>query len=298
MSALVQEDTITPQSQENCALRSYFQRLGEQNQQKLVGENKDAFAYGYAERKQSPSHDLEENLLRDLSQRGLRVDEEVQGTQGLCGKQLVKVEDSDGEEVSLCHQCNLPLGEKVYRCDRRFFHGECRANQMVRDMKDEAKARQKKELEVKQACRKEYGIGWDSTHIPRNDVPAGKLAMRQVQQGMICLVLDEGMETIRIASTAEPAAAVNLEYLSTSLEVRRREGHEPVFSLDPVDSQDRDSMQAKVFVPEWLAGTSVGEVLFQADYQLKELSMGEYAQPVVGMKSCERLPSPRYRWGC
>ena len=26
--------------------------------------------------------------------------------------------------------------------------------------------------------------------------------------------------------------------------------------------------------------------MFQADYHLKELSMGEYDQPIVGMKSC------------
>jgi len=45
-------------------------------------------------------------------------------------------------------------------------------------------------------------------------------------------------------------------------------------------------MQFKRFEPEWLAGTSVGEVMFQSDYHLKELSMGEYSQPVIGMKSC------------
>merc|ERR1719517_139249 len=45
-------------------------------------------------------------------------------------------------------------------------------------------------------------------------------------------------------------------------------------------------MQQKRFEPAWLAGTSVGEVMFQADYHLKELSMGEYEQPVVGMKNC------------
>mmetsp|Transcript_131868 Transcript_131868/g.421890 ORF Transcript_131868/g.421890 Transcript_131868/m.421890 type:complete len:323 (+) Transcript_131868:865-1833(+) len=45
-------------------------------------------------------------------------------------------------------------------------------------------------------------------------------------------------------------------------------------------------MQVKRFEPEWLAGTSVGEVMFQADYHLKELSMGAYQQPVIGMKSC------------
>merc|ERR1719476_1082974 len=44
-------------------------------------------------------------------------------------------------------------------------------------------------------------------------------------------------------------------------------------------------MQVKRFEPEWLLGTSVGDVLFQSDYYLKELSQGAYEQPVVGMRS-------------
>merc|ERR1719188_1346350 len=61
-----------------------------------------------------------------------------------------------------------------------------------------------------------------------------------------------------------------------------------MFSLEPLDPMKpihENSMQVKRFEPEWLAGTSIGEVMFQADYHLKELSMGEYDQPVVGMKS-------------
>eukprot|EP00415_Alexandrium_ostenfeldii_P002814 UN2814 len=82
--------------------------------------------------------------------------------------------------------------------------------------------------------------------------------------------------------------------MSTALEVRRRENREPLFSLDPVDAgseffDPKRSMQVKRFEPAWLAGTSVGEVLFQSDYHLKELSMGEYEQPVVGMKSCHEF---------
>ena len=46
------------------------------------------------------------------------------------------------------------------------------------------------------------------------------------------------------------------------------------------------SMQEKRFEPEWLAGISVGEIVFQADYHLKELPFGEYEQPEIGMKSC------------
>jgi len=35
------------------------------------------------------------------------------------------------------------------------------------------------------------------------------------------------------------------------------------------------TMLEKRFTPSWLAGTSIGELMFQADYYLKELSMGE-----------------------
>jgi len=106
------------------------------------------------------------------------------------------------------------------------------------------------------------------------------------------LVWQESSKTIHIVPTVEPAAAINLKYLSLSLSVRMKEGREPVFSLDPQPEslsrpQDRGHLwQVKRFEPRWLAGTCVGEVLFQADYHLKELSMGEYPQPIAGMTSC------------
>jgi len=273
---------LEPQ-QPKCAedvLRGYFQKFGEQSQ--LIGLKKEAFGQGDFDQYKTPSGNVVvKALIREL---GLQPSQ-LQGS-ALAENHARKAEDSDGEELNLCHQCNLPLGHKAYRRDRKFFHGECMAQMMVHTMKDDDKAKHKEDRQKKQACREEYGIGWGVHHIPRNEGPAGKLAMRQVPEGLVCLVLDDETNSICLASTTEPAAAVNLDYLSTTLEVRRREGHEPVFSLDPVDPKNRNTMQAKVFVPDWLAGTSVGEVLFQADYHLKELSMGEYEQPVVGMKSC------------
>merc|ERR1719174_1190351 len=46
-------------------------------------------------------------------------------------------EDSDGEEMTLCQKCNLPLGDIVYGC----MHGECMAQIMVQDMLNEEKKR-------------------------------------------------------------------------------------------------------------------------------------------------------------
>merc|ERR1719323_2898080 len=115
---------------------------------------------------------------------------------------------------------------------------------------------------------------------------ASKLTDLRVTRGMCCLICQPD-GTIGLAPTVEPAAALNLEYLATALQVRRRDNREPLFSLDPVDPELPEStMQFKRFEPEWLAGTSAGEVLFQSDYHLKELTMGEYEQPVLGMNSC------------
>jgi len=199
-------------------------------------------------------------------------------------------EDSDKEQVGLCLQCHLPLGDISYNVDDSrcaHVHGECMAQRVLEEMKKEEKEHRLKEKIVKQSRREEFDIGWSASSVPRNMGPAEKMGCPSVPQGMCCLVLQAAPYTIQVAPTIQPAGSVNLEYLAIALKVRRQEGREPLFSLDPVDPTCADlSMQVKRFEPEWLAGTSVGDVLFQADYYLKELSMGEYEQPVIGMRSC------------
>jgi len=83
-------------------------------------------------------------------------------------------------------------------------------------------------------------------------------------------------------SPAERGAAVNVAYLATALKVLQEYGREPQFSLDPSDPrQISGDMQVKRFMPEWLAGSVVGEVLFQADYALKEVCFGECHAPGI-----------------
>mmetsp|Transcript_27364 Transcript_27364/g.77027 ORF Transcript_27364/g.77027 Transcript_27364/m.77027 type:complete len:900 (+) Transcript_27364:70-2769(+) len=200
----------------------------------------------------------------------------------------------DGETVLLCQCCRLPVGELAYasgESNEELMHGECKAQCMLREMQADERERKRENQDLKQARREEFDIGWQAAEtIPQNAVSARKLGSAVQPQGMACLAI-EG-DSVRVAATLEPAAAVNLEYLSIALQVRRTEGKEPLFSLDPIDNgkaaadTEEASMQFKRFEPEWLAGTSVGEVMFQADYHLKELSFGEYDQPVVGMKSC------------
>lgn len=192
-----------------------------------------------------------------------------------------------------CRQCRLPMGQIAYSTGHKtksMMHGECMAQHMLQRLRDDEESRKQKEYLIKKSRRAEYDIGWRAEVIPNLAVSAAKLGCSIPSQGLCCIAMDDE-DRVFVSSTLEPGAAVNLEYLSVALQVRRREGREPLFSLDPVDpfrsvEDPEGSMQIKRFEPEWLAGTSVGEVLFQADYHLKELSMGEYAQPVLGMKSC------------
>ena len=181
-----------------------------------------------------------------------------------------------------------------------FDHNVCLAPRGQRD----ENSRAKRENLKKQKNRKEYDIGWRMDSVPKNTTLAVQMGCPAPPQGLCCLVLDETSRTVKVAATLEPSAAINLEYLllvtwyqlvvpcgamwcpcpphrSTSipvdpteaLKVRRTAQREPLFSLDPVDPQNLEKTpQKKVYEPSWLAGTSVGDVMFQADYFLKETS--------------------------
>lgn len=200
-------------------------------------------------------------------------------------------EDSDGEETISCFHCRLPVGFQCFSYGKMKapVHAECYAELMATDLKKEDEARQVDDAALKEKMRQEYDIGWHPEEVPSNMMSAVKLGCQSAPRGMCSIVFDPESESIDIAPTLEPAESVNLEYLSLALKVRMLEGREPLFSLDAVTSEgqwEKHMMQEKCFEPAWLEGTSVGEVLFQADYHLKELSMGVYEQPVVGMKSC------------
>lgn len=199
--------------------------------------------------------------------------------------------DSDEELVGLCKTCSLPLGESVYFDEEKkaTVHGECMAARILKGAQEGEDARQRAAAQEKRAHREAFDIGWKAERVPSNVAPARKLGCElSSKHGVCCLALEGDTRTLRVTESNETAACVNLEYLSLALNVRRSEGREPLFSLDPLDmvKDPERMMQAKRFEPAWLMGTSAGEVMFQADYYLKELSMGEYDQPVVGMKSC------------
>mmetsp|Transcript_67016 Transcript_67016/g.119210 ORF Transcript_67016/g.119210 Transcript_67016/m.119210 type:complete len:984 (+) Transcript_67016:72-3023(+) len=276
------QDTETASDEAAEAFKQYVDGFGEArpDEELAMGFNKKAFPW-------TRDHQVKVNREEVRSQ----IAQELVLGQAMQGPRAAEpsstMGDLDIEESVVCSMCHLPLGEVCYRGEKGGrYHGECMAQQVLHDMRREDEERQRKVAAEKKRCHEEYDIGWRPERIPGNAAPAEKLACRSVPEGMTCLVFQDKPQSVRVAATHQPAAAVNLEYLSTALAVRRCEGREPMFSLDPVDPQDRHTMQKKTFEPAWLVGTSLGEVMFQADYYLKELSMGDHEQPVVGMKSC------------
>jgi len=220
-------------------------------------------------------------------------------------------EETEDEEEEVdpclvrCRHCRLPMGHVAFAAEQEgdLLHGECMAQLAVSSLRQEEALRKQREAHLKAERREQLEIGWKVEHIPRNVGPTMKLGC-PITQGMCCLVLDEDSHRVSVAPTIEPAAAVNIEYLSLALQVRRRDNREPLFSLDPVDADSeffdpKASMLMKRFEPSWIAGTSVGDVLFQSDFHLKELSMGEHEQPVIGMKCCHdfsNLEGAEHEW--
>mmetsp|Transcript_23204 Transcript_23204/g.42320 ORF Transcript_23204/g.42320 Transcript_23204/m.42320 type:complete len:1058 (-) Transcript_23204:206-3379(-) len=278
------------------AMQEYMQRFGKDEASNKGCNRTRAPSSGKVEidGNDSKAHrQVREQLVRELNLNKIGKEQTVgkKASKYFSRPAFALLADSDDNKATLCRHCHLPVGDVAYNGPNGvgIYHGECMAQHLLHEMRDDELVRKQKVLDEKKARHEEYAIGWTPEAVPTNAGPAEKLACRVVPEGMCCLVLQENSETdcsVRVAATVEPAASVNLEYLSLALEVRRREGREPLFSLDPVDPTDRKTMQGKRFEPEWLAGTSLGEVMFQADYQLKELSMGSYEQPVMGMKSC------------
>jgi len=266
-----------PSGEEKEAFKQYLEKFGENRSGGNPGYNRKSFpwAVNHAAKRATPKEAIEAALAAKPKPSTRRP--------------AHNAVDSDGEEVPLCTRCLMPVGEFAYEGRQgrgSCVHAECMAQILVEDAQRQEDRRAGWENEKKLRSRKEYDIGWRMDSVPKNGLLAARLGCETTSRGMCCLVLDEASRTVKVAPTLEPAAAVNLEYLLLALKVRKTASREPLFSLDPVDPQNLEKTpQKKVYEPSWLAGTSVGDVIFQADYFLKELALGEYEMPVAGMLS-------------
>lgn len=135
------------------------------------------------------------------------------------------------------------------------------------------------QLKAQNAAR--YRLSWRPQLVPcslQTMRGLGVCVSALPQGSSVCVCLDSATGQVSCAATPQhtPESAVNVSYLACVLRIFREYGREPQFSLDPKDPHNiSGEFQSKAFYPSWLAGTVVGEILFQADYVLKELCMGE-----------------------
>jgi len=268
-----------PTEDEKEAFHKYMEKFGECRDGSNPGYSRKAFPW-YSGKLPQGEKVSEESLQAALSYKPRE--------KRLNKPNLTEV-DSEGEEIPLCTKCSMPVGEFAYQGregKHTCVHTECMAQVLTKEAQRDEEVRNEREQQKKILNRREYDIGWRMDSVPENLPLAERMGCKASPQGLCCLVLDEASKTVKVQATLEPSAAVNLEYLLLALKVRKTASREPLFSLDPVDPQNLESSpQQKVYEPKWLAGTSAGDVMFQADYFLKELALGEYPMPVVGMSS-------------
>mmetsp|Transcript_160925 Transcript_160925/g.516478 ORF Transcript_160925/g.516478 Transcript_160925/m.516478 type:complete len:644 (-) Transcript_160925:143-2074(-) len=141
----------------------------------------------------------------------------------------------------------------------------------------------------KQSDAAKYKLAWRPEIMPcpnqaLRDLGVVDVSAHASKGELVCITFDEASGRVGCApvSAAHAEAAVSLPYLACVLRVLRESRREPQFSLDPKDPHDLSGpFLLKRFYPEWLGGTVVGEVLFQADYALKQLCFGDLRLPGI-----------------
>lgn len=158
---------------------------------------------------------------------------------------------------------------------------------MDRQASDKEEAEIRRETRLKRQNTMSYKLWWRPELVPSSlqvlqDLGLDVQLLRQ--DGLICLCLDKasGRVCIGQVARASPEASVSIAYLACVLRVLRDHRREPCFSLDAKDPHDLGGDHlVKRFFPDWLSGTVVGEVLFQADYALKQLCFGDERLPGI-----------------
>jgi len=208
--------------------------------------------------------------------------------QPLAGCSVIKV---DGKTMHAscfkCSSCGTTIGDDghfkvnpgTYHCSR------CHAREWKASEDAEIATAMKRERRLKRHNSSAYRLYWRPEIVPSSrktlmDMGVQEHDLPAAQQVCICRDVQSGGITCAPAPAGRKDAAVNVSYLATALHLLTSFGREPQFSLDPVDPHNLSGdLQVKRFYPSWLAGTIVGEVLFQADYALKQLCLGDLTLP-------------------
>jgi len=180
-----------------------------------------------------------------------------------------------------CTRCATLLGKRFTPKDGEFLCSPCFAEDYKRTHEEEEKARVRAERALQKKNTENFSLFWRQELTPSSveclralGVPSAKLPPSE----KVCLQLDVQTGAVKCAPTRNDEASINLSYLVCAIQVLAKYGSAAKFSLDPADPQNLSGEeQVKVFFPDWLENTVYGEVLFQADYFLKEVCFGNVA---------------------
>lgn len=213
---------------------------------------------------------------------------------GLAGTQTITV---DGATIHLgcfrCGDCREVIDGGHFTSDSgKHLCTSCHGVAWVAQQNRAIKQSDVRERKLKKMNCINYRLEWRPELVPcsrmtleRLGVP--KSALPKSKRVCVCLEGGSGVVTCAPVPKSSPKATVNLSYLACVLSMEQT----PLFSLDPKDPTDiAGEFQVKKFWPPSLAGTVFGEVLFQADYVLKELCFGD--RMIDGLPNVfESLPS-------
>lgn len=205
----------------------------------------------------------------------------------LAGRKFLKV---DGRELHAdcftCSACRKPISDGgFFKAGKDHHCRDCHAA----SWRHQAEAQDAKEMQLEEQLNRrnsrDFCLAWREGLAPSSlkalrELGVPSPATTAVSEGRVCLLLQAGRICCAAAPGRVPEAAVNVSYLVSALQILQSYGREPQFSLDPKDPHDiGGELQVKKFFPSWLASTVVGEVLFQADYVLKQLCLGDVSLP-------------------
>jgi len=207
----------------------------------------------------------------------------------LTGKVIKLDSESYHEECFRCKSCKQPIhGKYTVQSDGSPMCPACFSTWVEKQQRREEAAIVKKETMINAKNKARYGLEWDKSLSPSSveclkalGAPTSSLSRGS---GLVCLHFETvgGQARVRCAATTSPEASINMSYLICALRVLREYKREAQFSLDPADpSNISGDKQRKVFYPSWLENTVLGEVLFLADYALKEISFGYLRLPQI-----------------
>jgi len=208
----------------------------------------------------------------------------------LAGTAVITVDDmSLHAKCFRCSACSEPIGDAGhYKVEKSVYHcASCHAKEWKANEDAEQATAMKRERRMKRHNSSTYRLFWRPEIVPSSHQTLSDMGIPEhylpPAASKVCICRDPSSGSVSCAPApafGKQDASVNVSYLATALRILTSHGREPQFSLDPTDPHNiSGDLQVKRFYPDWMASTVAGEVLFQADYALKQICLGDLELP-------------------